>query len=383
MTKKVLFVDDEQNVLSAFQRSLRKRFEMDTATSGAEALEMLKNRGPYAVILSDMRMPGMDGVELLSRAREAAPDAIRMMLTGNADLQTAIEAVNKGAIFRFLNKPCEPETLALALESAIRQHELITAERDLLEQTLKGALDVLVDMLALVDPVAFGRSQSLGALAQKIGKVMELPSPWILGIASILSQIGTLTVPAPLVAKAKSGGLLTAKEREAYNRIPEIGATLIRHIPRMDEVSSTILYMHKNYNGTGFPMDTLKEEGIPIGSRILRVATDYLDLLEKRQETEGVLQEMEQKHAWYDPRVLRALALAVSVPDEILEDERQAQEVTLEELEVGMILVDNVETREGIPVVTAGTRISFTHMERLRNFAHLVGLREPFRVRVD
>ncbi|MDH3748454.1 MAG: response regulator [Gammaproteobacteria bacterium] len=108
MSNKILFVDDEPNVLQSIRRSLRKQFDLDTAEGGEEALRMLKANGTYAVIVSDMRMPGMNGVELLSQARKDSPDTVRMMLTGNADQQTAVDAVNHGDIFRFLNKPCEP-----------------------------------------------------------------------------------------------------------------------------------------------------------------------------------------------------------------------------------------------------------------------------------
>src|SRR5258708_28798973 len=101
--EKILFVDDEPNVVEAYQRSLRRDFQNAIATSGAQALEMIAAGGPYAVVVSDMRMPEMDGVQFLTKASELAPDTVRIMLTGNADQQTAIEAVNQGHIFRFLN----------------------------------------------------------------------------------------------------------------------------------------------------------------------------------------------------------------------------------------------------------------------------------------
>jgi len=106
---KILCVDDEPNVLKAYKRGLRSNFAIDIATSGGEALQFIESRGPYAVIVSDMRMPQMNGIELLNTVKQCAPDTVRIMLTGNADQQTAIDAVNPGEIFRFLNKPCQPE----------------------------------------------------------------------------------------------------------------------------------------------------------------------------------------------------------------------------------------------------------------------------------
>ena len=144
MKPKILLVDDEVNVLQAYTRVLRSRFALESAESGSQALEVLKANGPFAAIVSDMRMPGMDGVELLSWVRELYPDTVRIMLTGNADQQTATDAVNQGAIFRFLSKPCDSEVLASTLEQAIRQHELITSEKSLLQDTLKGSIRMLV-----------------------------------------------------------------------------------------------------------------------------------------------------------------------------------------------------------------------------------------------
>ncbi|NTV75314.1 MAG: response regulator, partial [Holophaga sp.] len=179
MSPKVLLVDDDPNILAAYTRTLRKRFQFDTAQGGDEALVCIRDSEPYGVILSDMRMPGMDGIQFLSRAKELSPDSVRIMLTGNADQNTAIEAVNQGNIFRFLTKPCDPDTLALSLEAGLKQYQLVTAERELVEGTLKGSLALLVDLLSIADPVAFARSQHLAPLAQKIAKAMDLESPWV------------------------------------------------------------------------------------------------------------------------------------------------------------------------------------------------------------
>src|SRR5690242_2258622 len=122
--QKILFVDDDPNLLAAFQRTLRRLFTFDTALGGQEGLEMIRASGPYALLVVDMRMPVMDGVEFLERARVLAPDAVRLMLTGNADQQTAADAVNRGQVFRFLNKPCPPEVLIPAIEGGLKHFEM-------------------------------------------------------------------------------------------------------------------------------------------------------------------------------------------------------------------------------------------------------------------
>ena len=158
---KILFVDDDPNLLAAFQRNLRRQFTFDTALGGQEGLELLRTQGPYALLLVDMRMPGMDGIEFLERAQALAPDAVRMMLTGNADQQTAVEAVNRGHVFRFLNKPCPPEVLVPALEHGLKQFEMLRMERELLEGTLTGSVKVMTEVLGMVAPDALGRGQRL------------------------------------------------------------------------------------------------------------------------------------------------------------------------------------------------------------------------------
>lgn len=381
MEPKILLVDDDPNILSAYTRNLRKRFQFDTAQGGAEALGAIRAKGPYAVILSDMRMPGMDGIQLLAEARTLAPDSVRIMLTGNADQETAIEAVNRGNIFRFLTKPCEPDALAVALEAGIKQYALVTAEKELVEGTLKGSIDLLAELMSIADPDTFSRSQRLEPLTRKIAQVMELEAPWVLSVASRLCLIGALTLPDGILAKARKGDPITAREHEAMARLPEIGSNLLKRIPRMEGVASAILFMNKNFNGSGFPPLQAKEEGIPLAARILKVASDYLDQVDKRQKPRAVLEDMRQKSLFYDPRVVNALELALDVPDEVLAAPEVAVEANHETAQVGQVLVDGVYTREGLLLYPPNTVLGHSHLERMANFARLVGLREPFLVR--
>ena len=164
MRERILLVDDDSNVLDGYRRSLSREFLLETAIGSDEALPLIERNGPYAVIVSDMRMPGMNGIQLLSAVRNASPDTIRVILTGNADLQTAIDAINEGSIFRFLIKPCDREVMARTLTAALMQYRLVTAEKELLEQTLSGSIQVLTEVLSLVNPAAFGRAAARSPL---------------------------------------------------------------------------------------------------------------------------------------------------------------------------------------------------------------------------
>jgi len=124
MSEKILFVDDEVNILDGLRRTLRGKFDVDTAVSGAEALAMIRSNGPYAVVVADMRMPGMNGIELLSTLHSQGSQSVRIMLTGNADRATAVDAVEKGHVFHFLSKPCSEEAMTRALQASLDLYRL-------------------------------------------------------------------------------------------------------------------------------------------------------------------------------------------------------------------------------------------------------------------
>jgi response regulator RpfG family c-di-GMP phosphodiesterase len=376
METKILFVDDDPNILAAYTRTLRKRYRMTTANGGEEALQLIQTDGPFAVVVSDMRMPGMDGIALLTHVRNFAPDTTRIMLTGNADMGTAIEAVNQGNIFRFLTKPCEPEDLAVALDGAIKQYQLVTSERELLEKTLKGSIDLLVELLSTLDPISFGRAQVLAERARRIAAALRLDQPWAVSLAAVLSQIGALTVPAAVLSKARSGAILNLAEREVLSRVPEIGSNLIRHIPRLDQVAEIILYMNKNYNGSGYPPTQIFGDQIPMGARILRVVSDFQDLLPKKRNRQETIADMRTKLAWYDPAILEILEQVIL--EEHTEDtSHEPRRLSLTALRVGHMLAKGIFTVDGLLVVPEGTVLRGSHMEKMRNFSRLSGLKEP------
>lgn len=269
MPAKILFVDDDLNILDGFRRQFRKILAMQTAPGGLEGLEILAREGPFSVIVSDLRMPRMDGIQFLSRARETAPESVRMLLTGYADLETAIDAVNQGNIFRFLTKPCKSEVLLKAISDGVRQYDLVTAERELLEKTLRGSLKVLSEILQLVNPVAFGRASRITHYARRIGKIMPVDNLWQLETAASLSQIGCVILPEDALKKIYHGQELTEEESQLFSMHPFITSDLLANIPRMQIISEIIAFQEKNFDGSGVPVDSRRGEQIPIGARIL------------------------------------------------------------------------------------------------------------------
>ncbi|HEY0457209.1 MAG TPA: response regulator, partial [Verrucomicrobiae bacterium] len=223
---KILCVDDDPNVLAAYQRNFRKRFSIETASGGVQALSLMAANGPYAVVVADMQMPGMNGVEFLRKARQAAPDTVRFMLTGNADQKTAVEAINNGQVFQFLNKPCAPDALAEALQTGLKQYQMIRAERDLLENTLNGSIKLLMEVLASAENSVFGRSQMLRNYMRQFAQSLNISQTWDLELAAMLSRIGCVTLPGEVLKKIQQHFTLTGPEKDLVTRIPEIGAKL-------------------------------------------------------------------------------------------------------------------------------------------------------------
>jgi response regulator RpfG family c-di-GMP phosphodiesterase len=375
MGEKVLFVDDDSNILASFKRQLRKQFHVETALAAKQGLELVKKQGPYGVIVSDLRMPGMDGIQFLATVRELAPNSVRMMLTGNADLEKAIEAVNEGNIFRFLTKPCHSDMLAKAVAAGIRQYQLITAERELLEKTLSGSIKVLTELLALANPEAFGRSSRIKHHVKKIASHMGLSDVWKLETAAMLSQLGCVTLPQKTLKKLYQGQALTETELRLFNTHPIVTSDLLAKIPRMQEVAEIIAYQEKHFDGTGGPRNSCKGEAIPFGARLLKVVLDF-DMLEAAGLPKNeALNQMQQRSGWYDPSVVKALQTVIRA-----EARYQMVAVTLRELVENMILAEDVFTLKGQLLISRGHEVSRPLVERLKAFAKTAGIKEPIRV---
>jgi response regulator RpfG family c-di-GMP phosphodiesterase len=381
MNTKILFVDDEPNVLSGFQRKLRKDFPLDIALGGEQALAMMQNQGPYAVIVSDMQMPGMNGIEFLAKVEAKAPDTVRMMLTGNADQKTAVDAVNRGHIFRFMTKPCEPELLAEMLQAGLKQYGLITAERELLEKTLHGSVKMLTDILSLLDPQSFSRAQRLRDYMGACARAFNIAQPWELEMAATLSPIGFVTIPADVLKRNRSNQDLSGRENDLLARVPEIGFTLLSNIPRLEAVANIVRYQAKNFDGSGSPADAVAGENIPIGSRILRVLSD-LTLMEVHGVVKAkALAKMQQCPGRYDPNVLNFVATAfdVFVPAAFKES-ALGRPVLFKDLCIGQVLMSDVLTRDGTKIIMAGAPVTSVLLAKLKNFASLSGIQEPILV---
>lgn len=369
----LLCVDDEPQLLEGLQLNLRKRFEVVTAPSGAAGLELLAGGLTPAVIVSDMRMPGMDGATFLFRARTASPDAVRVLLTGQTDLTAAIAAVNDGGIFRFLVKPCPFPTLVTALDAAVAQHDLITAERVLLTQTLHGCVKMLTEVLALTDPIAFGRATRIKRRVTELTGQLGLVDRWELEVAAMLSQLGAITLPAETAEKLYFAKPLSPDEHKMVARLPAVTEQLLSNIPRLDGVRA-ILATYPRAGGLDPDRGRVEE-----AAAILRAAIDF-DALEAQGSTiEVALEALRSRGDRYAPPVLAALEALLGASRQVA-----IKELPLASLQAGMLLAEDLKRVDGMLLLARGVEITLSLIEHIRNFRPGT-IREPVRVvvRVD
>jgi len=366
---RVLCVDDEPLVLDGLRDILCRSFEVRVATSGVEGLEILRGEpDAFAIVLSDMQMPVMTGPDFLREARLIAPDAVRVLLTGHADLQAAIRAFNGARLFRFLTKPCESGELLRACAAALGQHRLQTAERVLLEETLRGSVDALAEVLALTNPAAFGRAGRVKELVGKLAQAIDLKDRWEVEVAAMLAYIGAVTLPQATAEKVYAGAQLTEQETEMVKRVPEVTRQLLSKIPRLEGVLEILDKFR--YDRDGVDADSLN--ALPVGARLLRIVVDYAEL-ESRGASVTVALGAMRARAVYDPRLMQAFVGEVGVAP------ASVRELSVGELRVGMTLADDVRSTRDELLLARGQNVTERLVERLRNRG-TNSIREPVRV---
>ena len=240
MNNKILCVDDEESILKGFQLNLRKDFEVHLASDGLEGLEVFERENDFAVVLSDMRMPQMDGATMLAEIKKRNPEVVTVLLTGYTDFESAMAAVNEGNIFRMLSKPCPPETLIRVLKDAVAQNDLITGKRILLDKTLRGAVDALAQSLSTAKPLFFGRAQRVRRVANELAAMMNAANSWRVDVAAVFSQLGYISLPEAVSEDVYYKRKLETEIKEIVKRLPEETATIIDKIPGLEEVGEIL-----------------------------------------------------------------------------------------------------------------------------------------------
>ncbi len=354
-------VDDEQSLLDGIRRVHRKSYEIKVACGVRAGLAALEQEGPFAVVVCDYQMPEMNGAQFLERAQELSPSTVRLMLSGNADLDAAIDAVNQGHIFRFLTKPCPPQTFRAAVDAGLEQFALQEAERVLLEETVRGSIEVLVDVLALSSPETFGRSSRVRHYVRQVAVGLGLADSWKFETAALLSQIGHIAVPPDILHRRCHGEPLSAHAERMLGRHAAVARDLLCKIPRLEEVAEIVA--HQELRADDPALDGLPRP-VRVGAIALSGALAFDELVVGGSAPGAAVSTLGRDPGRFDARVLKLLGTA-KLPGQ----ERVVRRMSVRELHVGMIIDEDVYASSGTLIVARGHVISESMLERLARAA--------------
>lgn len=273
----ILAVDDEQGNLELINRTLRNNYNILLATSGPEALEIVEEHGDeISLIVSDQKMPNMEGTEFFKKISEKYPDIIKILLTGHSNVDILVDAINECHLFQYVLKPFEPENLCMIIENGIRKYELSTSKvqflQDLSELFYK-TIKSISNALDAKDEYTHGHSLRVTLYSLALAKKLNLPEDLLEEIetAGLLHDIGKIAIPEKILLKP---GKLTNEEYEVIKTHPELGEKFVGGIDKLKLISNWLKSHHERYDGTGYP-EKLKGDEIPISSRIIAIADTY------------------------------------------------------------------------------------------------------------
>jgi response regulator RpfG family c-di-GMP phosphodiesterase len=404
----ILFVDDEENILRSLERLFRKEgYDILTANSGEEGLRKLDENG-ISVIVSDQRMPGMTGSEFLRRSRKISPDSIRIMLTGYADINATMDAINKGEVYRFITKPWDDDEIKLIIRDVLRYYELInenkrlfkltqeqnaelldlnqnlekkveerTQEIQLKNKKLEGlykvvksnlfdSIRVFGQLMEMYDPDLGGHCKRVAALSKTIAQQQGLDKKdcELIEIAAILHDIGLIGIPREILKQKEEE--LTQYQASIYRQHPVLGYLAFNSIKSLQQASILIRSHHENFNGSGYP-DGLKNTGIHVGARIIHVASAYDEMIQKLGfSREVALSTLKKKSGYeFDPEIVFHFMDVLHNFNPVIGTEIV---IPVSKLEPGMVLSRNLRTISDRLLMVANTVIHQAHIEKIYNF---------------
>lgn len=427
---KVLFVDDEPNILRALKRLMRNQpFKVDICDNPEHAIDMIKGSAhhqPYAAIVSDQRMPGMCGAEVLAHVRKHSPHTIRLILTGYADMQSAMDAINRGGAHRYIAKPWDDVMLQDAVRGAVHQYatimenarlheevaeknealqrltknmeakvfectrEVIDLNRQL-EDSIQGVAGVLASLASHHSDVLGNHSQRVLTTCDALGKQLGLSKDerFQLSVAAQLHDVGKISLSQDILAKPVNN--LSPQEMKELQTHPLVGAQLLAQIPHFEEAAMMVRHHHEYYNGSGYPHQ-LSGRDIPLGARILSVADAYDKHLNQTSTFHATTPEKtlaqlaQQANTHFDPAVVSALKQLID-SGEVGANETKEVVVGLEDVRTGMVLAQDLMAPNGLLVLKKESEINPENLQQitklLRQYGHIPPIHIYRKVSVD
>lgn len=356
---KILFVDDEEMVLSGINLTVGRTFNVRTATSGRDGLEILKEEGPFAVVVSDFNMPQMDGVEFLQQVRSMDKEVVTMLLTGGANFNEVSDAVREGGIFRMIGKPCPAEDLEDNLNQAIKQYRTIRAEKDMLEQTMNGAVRAITSILAASKPLFFGRSQRVKKLAFELAEALNLSSDWRLELAATFSYLGYLTLPDEVQEKLYNNEDLPSEVMDVVKVFPNFANEIVKGIPRLEDIIPIIFLIEKDY-------EKLEDDGDDSAklASVIRLAQHYDRHASDGYSRSDIFNLLAEGSGIYMPGALDALRKIREYSNSCPE----VEEVSIDHLKPGMRILVDLRLPNGSLVAPKGSVVDAHFIKIIENY---------------
>lgn len=307
---KILIVDDDEMLLRSLKRILKGHYEIQCEHNPYRALVALEDDGPFAAIVSDLTMPGVDGIDFLERARDEAPETPRILLTGNATLPASIDAVNRAQIDSFLTKPVSPDELLRWIDQAVIQHSALVDEFDAGSEILEGSATALMETLAIANPTAYALTKRVTCLVDHYLSNYPRSDGWEISIAAQLCYLGSAALGADLSSRALHGEELANSEDLLVGCVAAFTADIVARIPRLAHVEH-ILRHHRSRTELG-----QREPAVPFGAKLLAAITSLAEFEAttlSRQEAADALLGIE---AFDHDLVMEVLDLYLPVADE-------------------------------------------------------------------
>jgi response regulator RpfG family c-di-GMP phosphodiesterase len=352
----VLVVDDTEANVDILVDALGELYDVSVAMDGREALEGVVEAPPDLILL-DIMMPEMDGYEVCRRLKgnERYAKIPIIFLTALTEVENKTKGFQLGAV-DYITKPFEIAEVKARVETHLK---LALAEgelQDLVVKTLGGAIEVLTEILSVANPTAFSRTSRLKRHANGLMAAFNLKDLWQIRMAAMLSQIGCIAVSPDTIEKIFRGQNVLVKERERYDRHPQIGYELIRKIPRLTEVAEIIARQQDLQKKTGFKGDDQAQRLIQIGSQILKLVLAYEKLTYSGKSSADAMAELKQSEREYSPKLLgKFLQIVESEPQPAKMDVRK---IFPQDVAVGMVLAKDIIASSGSVLVKAGTKIN-------------------------
>lgn len=396
--KKVLFVDDEENLLNSFISLMRKEdVDVHILQDSTQIDSMLSENGPFALVLSDQRMPGLNGAELLAKVALKNPETIRVLVTGYSDYNETVQAINSGGISQYISKPWDDDKLKKIINLLVKQYNLENENKflfneiklknskltELLDGTILNSTHLLVDILSYINPNAAAQTEKVKELGLPIlDKINNLSHQdiWEIKIALDLFNLGIAILPTWVQIVLNKEGLDSISRFEVSKDHQLLAAKLLEEIPGFEGVAKIIKFSNKNWDGSGTPEEIeISKYKLPIGARLLKILLDFQKLQFSNYKDIELLKSMAKRPNKYDLDLLQLIIKSYTIKKSI---KIKQIKVFSKELKPGMIVLDTIRTLSGVKLINPNTILTNTSITAIKSWERFKDKIEPINVEV-